>query len=62
MSPENPSKKTYNWRDFLAEEAEKSAKKSARKSKRLSRVYTKSFSTRQSFGAASDVRKIDPDA
>ena len=59
MSPKNPSKKTYNWRDFLAEEAKK---ESARKSKRLNRVYTKSFSTRQTFGAASEVRVIKPDA
>jgi hypothetical protein len=57
MSPKNPSKKTYNWRDFLAEEAKK---ESTRKSKRLNRVYTKSFSTRQSFGAASEVRVIKP--
>ena len=62
MSPKNPSKKTYNWQDFLAEEAEKAAKENRRKSKRLSRVYTKSFSTRQSFGAASEVRIIKPDA
>lgn len=48
-----------SWRKYLRDEAKKEKEKREKMRKRQERANTKTFWQRQSFGAASPVRKID---
>jgi len=48
-----------SWRKYLRDEAKKEKEQREKKRKRQERANTKTFWQKQSFGAASPVRKID---
>ena len=54
--PKKQNKET--WQSFLRESDRRMEQSNKSKRAGRERVYTKSFSTRQSFGAASEVRTI----
>jgi hypothetical protein len=53
-----PNQKNKSWKSVSNKDFDKKVAEKIRKNKE--RVYTKAFNTQQSFGAASEVRIIDP--